>query len=90
MEREDERMTDKHVDLILGALLHDIGKVIYRTGERKNHSQSGYEYLKEEIGLNREGRGQIILDSVKYHHASFLKKADIADDSPGVYHLYRG
>lgn len=75
-------MTDKHVDLILGALLHDIGKVIYRTGERKNHSQSGYEFLKNEIGISREERGQVILDSVKYHHASSLKRADIADDSP--------
>ena len=26
-------MTDREIDLIVGSLLHDIGKVIYRTGE---------------------------------------------------------
>ena len=39
-------MTDKEVKLVLGALLHDIGKVIYRQGDdRRKHSQSGYDFL---------------------------------------------
>ena len=34
-------------------LLHDIGKVVYRQGDdRRNHSQSGYEYLKKDERLN--------------------------------------
>ena len=47
-------MTKEHVDLILGSLLHDVGKVVFRTGERKNHSQSGFEYLRDEIGLGED------------------------------------
>lgn len=44
-------MRDQEVKLIVGSLLHDIGKVIYRTGDGRNHSRSGYDYLREEIGI---------------------------------------
>ena len=74
-------MTDKHIDLILGSLLHDIGKVIYRTGVRENHSESGYRYLKEEIGLGEEERGKEILNCVRYHHAKPLGAASLPEDS---------
>ena len=41
-------MVDEKVRLIMGSLLHDTGKVIYRQGDdRRNHSISGYDYLKE-------------------------------------------
>ena len=71
-------MTDKEVKLVLGALLHDIGKVIYRQGDdRRNHSQSGYDFLKEEINIE----DSVVLESVKYHHANAIKYADIATDS---------
>ena len=43
-------MTDEETRLVLGGLLHDIGKIIYRQGsDRRKHSQSGYDFLKEEI-----------------------------------------
>ena len=46
-------MTEQEVKLIIGSLLHDIGKVVYRQGDdRRNHSQSGYEYLKKDERLN--------------------------------------
>lgn len=45
-------MTDEETRLVLGGLLHDIGKIIYRQGsDRRKHSQSGYDFLKEEIQL---------------------------------------
>ena len=44
-------LKSEHINLILGSLLHDIGKIIFRAGERKNHSESGYEYLKNELGF---------------------------------------
>lgn len=45
-------MVDEKVRLIMGSLLHDTGKVIYRQGDdRRNHSISGYDYLKEETNL---------------------------------------
>ena len=70
-------MTDKEVKLIIGALLHDVGKVIYRQGDdRRKHSQSGYDYLKDEVGIDSEE----ILHCVKYHHADALSKADIGED----------
>ena len=45
-------MKDDKVRLIIGGLLHDTGKAIYRGGDdRRNHSLSGYEYLNAEVGL---------------------------------------
>lgn len=41
-------VTDKQIKLIIGSLLHDIGKVVYRSGDGRNHSQSGYDYLKDD------------------------------------------
>lgn len=40
-------ITDRQIKLVIGSLLHDIGKVVYRSGDGRNHSQSGYEYLKQ-------------------------------------------
>lgn len=70
-------MTDKEVKLVLGSLLHDIGKIIYREGDdRRRHSQSGYEYVKEHMADTD------ILDCIRYHHADALKNAKIVPDSP--------
>jgi CRISPR-associated protein Csm1 len=72
-------MTDTEVKLVIGALLHDVGKVIYRQGDdRRKHSKSGYDFLKEEAGIDDPK----ILDAVLYHHADMLKYAKIKKDSP--------
>lgn len=69
-------MTDEEVKLVLGGLLHDIGKVIYRQGDdRRKHSKSGYDFLRQEVGIEEKE----ILDAVLYHHADMLKQA-----GPGV------
>lgn len=70
-------MKENEVKLIVGSLLHDIGKVIYRTGDGRKHSKSGYDYLKEEVGI----QDKAILDSVLYHHADMLCRADIPANS---------
>ena len=44
-------MDNKHISIIIGALLHDIGKVLYRDNDRRNHSESGYDFLKERIKI---------------------------------------
>jgi CRISPR-associated protein Cas10/Csm1 subtype III-A len=70
-------MTDQKAKVILGGLLHDIGKVIYRQGDdRRNHSVSGCDYLKEEAGIT----DQEILNCVRYHHWSELKYARISEN----------
>lgn len=70
-------MTDKEIKLVLGGLLHDVGKVIYRQGgDNRKHSLSGYTFLKEEACL----KDQEVLDMVRFHHADALKNAQIPDD----------
>lgn len=69
-------LTDRQIKLIIGSLLHDIGKVVYRSGDGRNHSQSGYTYLKEEAGVDDED----ILNCVQYHHGIYLKNANLSED----------
>ena len=78
-------MVDEKVRLIMGSLLHDTGKVIYRQGDdRRNHSISGYDYLKEETNLTDSE----ILDCVRYHHASLLKRAVGLKENSLAYIVY--
>lgn len=70
-------MSEKELKLIIGSLLHDIGKVIYRQGsDRRKHSQSGCDYLKEDIHIEDNE----ILHCVKYHHADSLHSARLNED----------
>lgn len=71
-------MTDREVKLVVGGLLHDIGKVLYRQREdRRKHSVSGYTFLKDEIHIDDLD----VLDCVRYHHADALKNAVLEQDS---------
>ncbi len=70
-------MTDRGLKLITGALLHDIGKVIYRGGDGRKHSISGYDFLREEAEISDEE----VLNAVRYHHGAALAKANVADDA---------
>ncbi len=69
-------MDDKKIRLIVGSLLHDIGKILYRYNDGRNHSTSGYDFLKEN-GLVDDTR---ILNCVKYHHSLMLKNSGVSDD----------
>lgn len=70
-------MTDRQARLIIGSLLHDIGKLVYRSGDGQNHSSSGFHFLKEDAGVEDTE----ILNCVRYHHGSWLKGADLPEDS---------
>ncbi|WP_176837618.1 type III-A CRISPR-associated protein Cas10/Csm1 [Fusobacterium hominis] len=59
--------------LILATLMHDIGKIIYRSGCSDNHSHSGYEFLKNKCKI----KDIDILNAVRYHHSKDLKKAKL-------------
>lgn len=66
-------MDDRQIKLVIGSLLHDIGKVVYRTGDGRNHSQSGYDFLTEQhLDFDKD-----ILDCVRCHHGIHLKNARI-------------
>ena len=70
-------MTDREIKLVMGALLHDIGKVAFRAGDGRQHSISGYEFLKDDLRLSDTE----LLDCVRYHHGNFLKMARIQNDA---------
>lgn len=82
-----EQMIDElRIPLIFGALLHDIGKVIYRAGSNQgNHSKLGADFLLDEIAPQNTDYdgifGRQIIEQVRYHHADALVKAKIPDDS---------
>lgn len=69
------RLHSQTVKVTFSSLLHDIGKAAYRSGESGSHSESGYHNLKKIINDSD------ILDGVRYHHASELKRASVSSDS---------
>ena len=71
-------MDDLQCKVAIGAMLHDIGKVLYRSSDGRNHSRSGHDFLRDEIGL----KDRDILEQVLYHHAGLLKGSGIRKDSP--------
>ena len=68
-------MEKRKFELAVGSLLHDTGKLLYRYNDSRNHSDSGYDFLKE-LTENNE-----ILNCVRYHHAAKIKNAGIANDA---------
>ncbi|MDO5689050.1 MAG: type III-A CRISPR-associated protein Cas10/Csm1 [Tissierellia bacterium] len=71
-------MDEQKLKIIVGCLLHDIGKIVYRTGDQRNHSITGREFIKEQLGI----KDKDILDMVYLHHVSELKAAKIQENSP--------
>ena len=76
-------MTEKQIKIVIGGLMHDIGKVVYRGGDCRNHSQSGFDYLKNEAGI----KDSDILHCVLYHHGANLKNACL-DKKDNAYIIY--
>ena len=46
-------MNKRKLEIIFGCLLHDIGKLLYRYHDQRNHSLAGYEWLKD-LGWDNE------------------------------------
>lgn len=69
------------LSLVWASLLHDLGKVILRSGKQEaghNHSQAGSKALMEIIpeGLMR----QSVTECVRYHHAREIRHSDLPSD----------
>ena len=76
-------MKEQKLALITGALLHDIGKVLFRCHEGgKTHSESGSEWLKK-IGISDKS----ILAQVKYHHSKEIHSAGTALSSDSLAYI---
>lgn len=71
-------MNIKNQKLVIGSLLHDFGKLLYRYNDGRNHSTSGYDYLKK---INALANEEDILNCVRYHHLAMLKYAKVSDDA---------
>ena len=71
-------LRQKTLEVTLGCLLHDVGKLCYRAGESGKHSAAGYAYMK---GI---WQGQPVgetLDCLRWHHAAELRAAAVRPDS---------
>ena len=73
--------------LYYGALLHDVGKVVYRgSSERGRHSRLGADFIRDEVAPHNEAfdgaDGKAITDQIRYHHADEIVSAkSLAPDS---------
>jgi len=65
-------------NVTIGCLLHDIGKLIYRSGnlDGRNHGISGYDFVSEFF------TDESIRQCVRFHHKSELESSSIPDTSP--------
>ena len=65
--------------LIKGALLHDIGKVVYRANQGStSHSKSGADFIEPYFSdMNLK---QNIIHCLKYHHGKDLSSATLKND----------
>ena len=70
-------MNKEQVEIVVGGLLHDIGKVLYRGYDGRNHSQSGYDFLKNEVAIDSKS----ILEQVHFHHKKLLSQSNINNKS---------
>ena len=85
-------MDEKLINLQIGALLHDVGKIVRRAGvSSKRHSIAGADYLEKEELLDVE-KYKGIYDMIKYHHNEEIdekmKENEKLDDDSLAYIVY--
>ena len=42
-------LNEQTLKTVFSGLLHDVGKMVYRAGENRDHASAGYAYLKERL-----------------------------------------
>jgi CRISPR-associated protein Csm1 len=61
-------------ELVVGALLHDIGKVVRRAGDDRRHQIAGYDFT------NKVKKFAVIQDYIHYHHEKDLLKKSLENE----------
>ena len=86
-------MDEKLINLQIGALLHDIGKIVRRAGKggKNRHSKAGSDYLGNRELLDKE-KYREVYDMIKYHHNEEInekmKENEKLDDASLAYIVY--
>lgn len=85
-------MNDRAV-LSFGALLHDVGKIVYRGwSEQGTHSRLGASFISREVAaLNDSFAGEDgakVIEQIRYHHAKEIKAASSLPDDSLAYITY--
>ncbi|VEJ34613.1 CRISPR-associated protein Cas10/Csm1, subtype III-A/MTUBE [Aedoeadaptatus ivorii] len=69
-------MEREQFNLILGCLLHDLGKILYRYDDPRKHAKSGGEFLQEHLHID----DPTVREMVLYHHSDALRRSGLARD----------
>lgn len=84
-------MSEK-VALYFGALLHDVGKVVYRgSSAQGTHSKLGAEFLSDIANQNPafdSDAGKAVIEQVRYHHAKEMRNNPALHDGSLAYITY--
>ena len=82
-------MDEKLINLQIGALLHDIGKIVRRAGKggKNRHSKAGAEYLENRELLDIE-KYKEVYNMIKYHHNEEISENDKLEGSSLAYLIY--
>jgi len=89
---KEGKLDDKTL-LFFGALLHDIGKVVYRGSSGKGtHSVLGAQFVSEEISPHNEDyctpEGLRVIEQIRYHHAKEMTASSSLNSDSLAYITY--
>lgn len=73
-------MQERQFKVLAGGMLHDIGKLLYRYNDGRNHSVSGYDFLAE-IAKSNNNLDEEILLQVKLHHSGLIRTRNVTNNS---------
>ena len=83
----EQKEEEDRIALSFGALLHDVGKILYRgSSAAGTHSKLGYDFIMQDMAVHNEAFsttvGKRIAEQIRFHHARELKNAsELANDS---------
>lgn len=71
-------MDEQLLNLVLGSLLHDVGKIIHRTGVMESHSNLGWDFLAKIAPFTNNND---IKECVKFHHGREISATKVQSNS---------